>query len=170
MRGHRHPQVEPIDEADAVGRQIAPAAVVERDLREAGGGRAAEAGAREAAGAVACGAGEAAIGAADAAGTGPYATRPGASRRGKGAVRKGGEEEAATFKDVAAGVRLDGRPQREGAVVHHRQVHRRELRRRLLRHEEDRQEEEREEHRKGGGGSHGRELAVQQKEANRKNL
>ncbi|KAK1264516.1 hypothetical protein QJS04_geneDACA011233 [Acorus gramineus] len=115
VRGDCQGDVEAVDEADAVGGVVG-AGVVEVELRESGGGGAAEAGALEAAAAVAGEAGEAVVG-VGAAGAGPDSARPGLVRGGEGAVGEGVEGEAAVLEDGVARVGLDGGPDGVGAVV-----------------------------------------------------
>lgn len=115
--GNRHRDVEPVDEADGVGREVAVGpAVVEGDLRQRGGRGPAEAVALEAGPAVAGGAGEAGAG-VGAAGAGPDAAGPVAGGPGEGLVGEGLEAEAAALEDGVAGVGLDRGADCEGAVV-----------------------------------------------------
>ncbi|KAI3429095.1 uncharacterized protein J3R85_008741 [Psidium guajava] len=116
VRRHRHGDVEAVHEADAVGGEVG-VALVEAELGEGGWSGAAEAPALEAAAAVAGGAGEAAAMGMGAVGAGPDAAGPGGVGGGEGAVGEGGEGEATALEDGVAGVGLDGRPHREGAVV-----------------------------------------------------
>ncbi|PKA63158.1 hypothetical protein AXF42_Ash007954 [Apostasia shenzhenica] len=122
-----HGNVEAVNEADAVGGEIAVATVVEGDLGESGGGGAADAAAFEAAGAVAGGAGEVGAG-VGAQGAGPYSTGPVVGGGGKGAVGERWEAKAPALEDVVAGVGGDRRADGKRTVVHHRKGHPRVLR------------------------------------------
>lgn len=113
--GHRHGQVEAVDEAHGVGREVG-VAVVEVQLDEGGRRGAAQAVALQAAAAVAGGAGEVAVG-VRAAGSGPDSAGPVGGRRGERAVSEGVEGEAAALENGVAGVGLDCRPDGEGTVV-----------------------------------------------------
>ena len=122
VRGHRQPDVEAVHHAHAVGGLVV--AVVEGDLRQRRGRRAAEARALEPPAAVARGAVELRAG-ASAARARPDAAGPRVGRRGEGAVGERREEDAAALEDVVAGVGLDSWPHRVWAVVHDGQRHRR---------------------------------------------
>lgn len=113
--GHRHGDVEAVDEADGVGGLVV-VAVVEAELSEGGGGGAAAAVAFNAAAAVTGGAGEVAV-LGGAAGSGPDAAGPVLGGGEEGVVGEGVKDEAAAFEDGVAAVGLDGWPDGEGTVV-----------------------------------------------------
>lgn len=133
VRGDGHADVEAVDEADAVGGEVAAAAVVEGDLGKGGWGGAAETAALKAAAAVAGCAGEAAAGEC-AAGPAPDAAGPVVGRGREGPVSQSREGEAPLLENVVARVGLDSRPHRERTVVDHGQRHGRVLGCHLLDH------------------------------------
>ncbi|GAB2274339.1 hypothetical protein Dimus_009103 [Dionaea muscipula] len=115
VRRHRHGDVEPVDEADAI-RGLVVGSVVEAELGQRGRRGAATAVALEAVAAVSGGAGETAVG-VGAVGSGPYAAGPGGCGGAEGAVGECGEGETAAFQDRVAGVGLDAGPDCVWAVV-----------------------------------------------------
>lgn len=91
-------------------------AVVKAELRQRSRGGSAQTVAFEPAAAVAGCAREAVVG-VGAAGSGPDTSRPVLGRGGEGAMGEAVEREAAALEDGVTCVRLDGWPDRKGAVV-----------------------------------------------------
>lgn len=113
--GHRHRNVESVDQAHGVRGKVG-VAVVEAELGQCGGGGAAEAVALQAAAAVTGDAGEVAVG-VGAVAAGPYTAGPVGVGGGEGAVGEGVENEAAALQHRMAGVGQNGGPNGEGTVV-----------------------------------------------------
>ena len=107
-----HGEVEAIDEADGVGREVG-VAVVEAELGEGGTTSAI---ALDAAIVVAGGVGEMVV-VVSTAGSGPNATKPVDGGGREGAVGEGVEGEAAPLEDGVSRVWMNGWIEGEGAVV-----------------------------------------------------